>query len=114
MNWVYPLTGDVGMYNSVATFIRLQKADDPGGTRIFTFADTLTYTTTFAGGVTSTMTLSPVNEQFKFTAANAGFSGSRTDVHKVVVTMAAGEQTFVDRSGRLKLSEEWFRSSTLR
>ena len=100
VNWVYPLTGDVGMYDSVATFIRLQKADDPGGTRIFSFADTLTYTTTFAGGVTSTLTLSPVTEQFKFTAANAGLSGSRTDVHKVVVTMAAGHQTFVDQSGR--------------
>jgi hypothetical protein len=54
VNWVYPLTGDVGMYDSVATFIRLQQADNPGGTRIFTFADTLTYTTTFTGGVTST------------------------------------------------------------
>jgi hypothetical protein len=100
VNWIYPLTGDVGMYDSVATFIRLQKADNPGGTRIFTFADTLTYTTTFIGGATATLTLSPVTEQFRFTAANAGLSGSRTDVHKVVVTMAAGHQTIVDSSGR--------------
>jgi hypothetical protein len=99
-NWLYPLTGDVGMYDSVATFIRLQKADNPGGTRIFTFADTLTYTTTFTGGVTGTLTLNPVPQQFRFTAANAGLSGSRTDVHKVVVTMAAGHQTVVDRSGK--------------
>jgi hypothetical protein len=100
VNWIYPLTGDVGMYDSVATFIRLQKADNPGGTRIFTFADTLTYTTTFTGGATATLTLSPVPEQFRFTAANAGLSGSRMDEHKVVVTMAAGHQTVVDRSGR--------------
>jgi hypothetical protein len=100
VNWVYPLTGDVGMYDSVATFIRLQKADDPGGTRVFTFADTLTYTTTFTGGATSTLALNPVKEQFKFTAASAGVTGSRMDMHKVVVTMAAGHQTFVDRSGR--------------
>lgn len=100
VNWIYPLTGDVGMYDSVATFIRLQQADNPGGTRIFTFADTLTYTTTFTGGVTSTLTLAPVTDQFRITAANAGLSGSRTDVHKVVVTMAAGHQTVVDRSGR--------------
>ena len=102
-NWLYPLTGDVGMYDSVATFIRLQRADNPGGTRIFTFADTLTYTTTFTAGATSTLTLSPVTEQFRFTAANAGLSGSRTDVHKVVVTMAAGQQAVVDRSGRQTL-----------
>jgi hypothetical protein len=103
VNWVYPLTGDIGMYDSVATFIRLQKADNPGGARVFTFADTLTYTTTITGGVTSTLTLNPVTEQFRFTAANAGLSGSRTDMHKVVVTMAAGHQTIIDRSGKRTL-----------
>ena len=102
-NWIYPLTGDVGMYDFVATFIRLQQADSPGGTRIFTFADTLTYTTTLSGGATSTLTLSPVTDQLRVTAANAGLSGSRTDIHKVVVTMAAGHQAVVDRSGRRTL-----------
>jgi len=101
VNWVYPLTGDVGMYDTVATFIRLQQADNPGGTRIFTFADTLTYTTTFTGGVSSTLTLAPVTDQLRVTAANAALTGSRMDKHKVVVTMAAGHQTVVvDRSGR--------------
>lgn len=100
VNWVYPLTGDIGMYDSVATFIRLQLADNPGSGRIFTFADTLTYTTTFTGGVGATLVLKPVSEQFKFTAANATLGGARTDIHKVVVTMAAGHQTFVDRTGR--------------
>lgn len=100
VNWIYPLTGDIGMFDSVATFIRLQKADNPGSTRVFTFADTLTYTTTFTGGVTGTLTLSPVPQQFRFTAANAGLTASRTDVHKVVVTMAAGQQTIVDSSGK--------------
>jgi hypothetical protein len=103
VNWVYPITGDVGMYEAVATFIRLQRADDPGGTRIFTFADTLTYTTTFTGGVNATLTLSPVKDQFRVTAANAGLSGSRMDTHKVVVTMAAGHQTIVDQSGKRTL-----------
>ena len=42
------------MYNAVSTFIKLQQADNPGGTRTFTFADTLTYTTTFTGGVNAT------------------------------------------------------------
>jgi hypothetical protein len=103
VNWIYPLTGDVGMYDAVATFIRLQHADNPGGTRIFTFADTLTYTTTFNGGLTSTLTLAPVTDRFRIAAANAGLSGSRMDMHKVVVTMAAGQQTVVDRSGNRTL-----------
>src|SRR5262249_38308187 len=78
-NWVYPLTGDVGMYEAVATFIRLQHADNPGAGKIFAFADTLKYTTTLNGGVNSTLTLAPVSDRLRFTAANAGLSGSRTD-----------------------------------
>jgi len=100
VNWVYPLTGDVGMYEAVSTFIRLQHADNPGAGRIFTFADTLTYTTTLSGNANSTLTLAPVNNRLRFTAANAGLTGSRTDTHKVVVTMAAGPQTVTDQSGR--------------
>jgi hypothetical protein len=88
------------MYDSVATFIRLQQADNPGGTRIFTFADTLTYTTTSTGGANSTLTLSPLTNEFRLAAANAALSGSRMDMHKVVVTMAAGKQTVVDKSGK--------------
>lgn len=106
VNWVYPLTGDVGMYEAVSTFIRLQQADDPRtndpvpGARIFTFADTLTYTTTLTGGVNASLTLTPVKNQFRVTSANAGLSGSRTDTHKVVVTMAAGQQPVV-KSGKV-------------
>jgi hypothetical protein len=102
-NWLYPLTGDIGMYNAVATFIRLQQADNPGGTRIFAFADTLTYTTTFTGGVDATLTLAPaaVLDQFRFTAANAAATGSRMDMHKVTITMAAGDQTIMQPSGKM-------------
>jgi hypothetical protein len=106
-NWLYPLTGDVGMYNAVATFIQLQQADNPGGTRIFAFADTLTYTTTFTGGVNATLTLAPaaVLDQFRFTAANAAATGKRMDMHKVTVTMAAGDQNIKQASGRMAIRQ---------
>jgi hypothetical protein len=106
-NWLYPLTGDVGMYNAVATFIRLQQADNPGGTRIFAFADTLTYTTTFTGGANATLTLAPaaVLDQFRFTAANAAATGSRVDMHKVTITMAAGDQNIMQPSGRMAIRQ---------
>jgi hypothetical protein len=101
-NFLYPLTGDVGMYNAVSTFIKLQRADNPGATRTFTFADTLTYTTTLTGGINATLTLTPaaVLDQFRFTAANAAATGKRMDIHRVTVTMAAGEQIHVTPSGR--------------
>ncbi len=89
-NWIYPLTGNVGMYNSVSAFIRMQQG--PGATRVFTFSDTLTYTTTFTAGANSTVVLAPLNDQFRLTGASAGATGSRTDVHTLKVTMAAGQQ----------------------
>ena len=77
------------MYNSVATFIRVQQG--PGGARVFTLADTLTYTTTFQAGVTSLVVLAPLADQFRLTRASAGLTGLRSDVHKLRVTMAAGQ-----------------------
>lgn len=108
-NWIYPLTGDVGMYDTVATFIRLQQADNPTGVdaagkpRMFTFTDTLTYTTTVGGDVTATVALAPLTDQLRLTAANAMLTGSRTDIHTLVVTMAAGDQTIVSPSGRVSV-----------
>ncbi len=107
VNWVYPLTGDVGMYDSVATFIRIQQAagpdgvDEAGKPKVFTFADTLTYTTTFTGGATAKVALAPFTDQLRLTAASSGLSGSRMDVHKVTVTMAAEKLPVVEPSGRV-------------
>jgi hypothetical protein len=62
-NWIYPLAGDVGMYEAIATFAKLQKVDNPEAGKLFTFADTLTFTTTFEGGLTGRVTLSPVTNR---------------------------------------------------
>jgi hypothetical protein len=90
-NYIYPITGDVGMFDSVAGFIRMQQG--PGATRVFTFSDTLTYTTTFTAGANSTVVLASLNDQFRLTGASAGLTAHRTDVHTLKVTMAAGQQT---------------------
>jgi hypothetical protein len=102
-NWIYPLTGNIGMYDAVATFIRLQHADNPGPTRVFTFADKLTYITTFTAGANATLKLNPapVFDEFRFTAANATGSASRMDTHMVTITMTAGQQTIAGPNGRM-------------
>ncbi len=102
-NWIYPLTGNIGMYDAVATFIRLQHADNPGPTRVFTFTDKLTYVTIFTAGANATMTLNPVPvfDQFRFTAANATGKAERMDTHMVTIAMTAGQQTIVGPSGRM-------------
>src|ERR1043165_10223086 len=50
-NWVYPISGYVGVYEVMATFIRLQQAENPKAGDVFTFADTLKFTTTLSGGI---------------------------------------------------------------
>jgi hypothetical protein len=100
-NWLYPLTGDVGLYDSVGAFIRLQQA--PGATSVVTFADTLKYTTTFTGGVNASVALAPLTDQFRLTAASAAATSSRTDMHKLVVTMAAEGRPVIGPNGPVVL-----------
>jgi hypothetical protein len=92
-NWVYPIAGDIGMYEVVATFIKLQETDSPSGKEIFTFADTLTFTTDLSGGVKPTLTLTPVTDKFRISGANANLTAQRTDVHQVTLALSAGPQT---------------------
>lgn len=91
-NWVYPIAGDIGMYEVVATFIKLQRADNPSGNEIFTFADTLIFTTDLLGGVKPTLTLNPVTDKFRIVGANANLNADRTDVHQVTLALSAGPQ----------------------
>jgi hypothetical protein len=92
-NWVYPISGDIGMYEVVATFIKLQETDNPSGKDVFTFADTLTFTTDLSGGVKPTVTLNPVTEKFRIVGANGNLTADRTDVHQVTLALSAGPQT---------------------
>jgi hypothetical protein len=123
-NLTYPIAGEIGIYEVVTTFAKLQRianktaptpttlppppdfaTGDPSGT--FRFADKLTFTTTFHGGVNPSLTLSPVTNSFRVTGVNTpegeaslpgspslppsgtGLQALRMDVHEVVVSMAA-------------------------
>ena len=96
-NWVYPISGEIGIYEVIATFARLQKLsrltppEDPilGKSKVFSFADTLIFTTKFNGGVEPKLTLNRVTEKFRVTEANANLNADRKDVHQVVLGMAA-------------------------
>lgn len=97
-NWIYPIAGDIGTYEVVSTFARLHKADNPVGTgkdNVFSFADTLVYTTTLGGGVKPKLVLNPITERLRLTEARGDFSASRTDVHKVVIAISGGQQSTV-------------------
>lgn len=86
-NWVYPIAGDIGMYEVVSTFLKLRNVENPDRGEVFSFADTLTFTTEISAGLKPTLTLNSVAGRFRLTEANANLSASRTDVHKVVVAL---------------------------
>ena len=50
-NLIYPIVGDIGIYEVVATFVKLQRADSPQAGETFTFTDELTFTTLVQGGI---------------------------------------------------------------
>lgn len=87
-NWVYPISGDIGVYEVVRTFILLQDVTNKQSGAVFTFADTLTFTTSLNGGVQPKLILSPVTDRFRVVAANADFNAARSDVHTVTLTLA--------------------------
>jgi hypothetical protein len=91
-NWIYPMAGDIGVYEVVATFVRLQKLEHLKVGEVFSFGDTLIFTTTFSAGVKPTLTLSPVTGSFRVIEASAILQAGRTDVHQVVLGLSAGPQ----------------------
>jgi hypothetical protein len=87
-NLLYPISGEIGIYEVVSTFINLQQVGNPKAGEVFTFADTLQFTTTLSAGVQPKLVISPFNDRFRLAGANGNFSADRTDFHKVMITLA--------------------------
>ena len=83
-NFVYPLTGSIGVGRVVETFIDI---DEQGGAKD-NFVDTLTFTTLASGGADASVKLDPVPNQFRLVSATAAASASRLDIHKLTVSLA--------------------------
>jgi hypothetical protein len=99
-NLIYPISGEVGIYEVVKTFIELQQVDNPKAGEVFTFADTLMFTTTLSAGVKPTLVISPFPDRFRLAGAKGDFNADRTDVHKVVLTLAGEKpRLLADRPG---------------
>jgi hypothetical protein len=99
-NLIYPISGEVGIYEVVKTFINLQQLDNPKAGAVFTFADTLQFTTTLSAGVQPTLVISPFPDRFRLAGAKGNFNADRTDMHKVVLTLAGEKPRLpADRSG---------------
>lgn len=110
-NWIYPITGAIGIGEVVRTYVRLEKLTDirttstvatPFPTAVF--ADDLDFTTTVSGSITPTVTLNAVVGSLRLTHAKITGSASRADSHSLIVALARDhpDKDFDPRATRAK------------
>jgi hypothetical protein len=103
-NYVYPITGNIGVAEMIDTFVNLaiyanlgaeqQNLKDGTGTPTLalnsapTLVDTIAFTTVLSAGVTPMWTLTPVGKALQLTNASINLGVSRKDIHEVIVALA--------------------------
>jgi hypothetical protein len=96
-NFAYPLDGSIGVGRTVRTFIDIanQEGDlgdqEAQGAAKDSFVDTLTFTTTVNASANASITLAAVPHSFRLVSASASVTGSRTDVHKLTLSLTFPE-----------------------
>jgi hypothetical protein len=97
-NWVYPITGRIGLDEIVRTYLKLEMLTEldwwverlPTARSKFAnvvFADDLKFTTHFSVGAETTLVLDAVVGRLKLTNASIVTNASRDDVHSVIVAL---------------------------
>lgn len=88
-NWQYPISGSIGLRETLATFISLNQSANLVGPDtapdIPTLVDTIEFTTTVSGSVSPKVELEPISQALRIKGADITLSGERIDKHKVVV-----------------------------
>jgi hypothetical protein len=90
-NYIYPIAGRVGVYNTAYTFFQLSffdglAANKDGGAPVM--ADKLTFTTTLDFMATPTVFFAPVPKRFQVVDASGTGLLKRTDAHQVTIGLA--------------------------
>jgi len=96
-NWIYPIAGDIGIYEVVATFAKLHGIENPAGAEQFSFQDDLTFITFLGAGVQPQLTLA--RDRSRVTNAGADLSAQRLDVHKVSISIIGRRQIVTAGAG---------------
>lgn len=119
-NLLYPIAGDIGAHEVLATFVKLQRAgplvqippgapaQPPSGSKpptgeVFVFADRLKFTTTLSAGATPSLKMSAVPGRFRATSVKADLDARRIDMHQVTIAVAAGPEPIGSRSTGARL-----------
>jgi hypothetical protein len=96
-NYIYPIAGKIGMYNTVYTFFQLAAFDGlgptakevkPGVSAAPVMTDDLTFTTELTLSPTAKLTFVQVKSGFQITDTALSPSLGRKDIHEVTVALA--------------------------
>ncbi len=94
-NYIYPMVGRVGVYNTVYTFFQLSFFDglaapksDPGAAGAPTMADKLTFTTIVDLTASPKVVFAPARTGFQIADASLTGTARRKDAHQVTVGLA--------------------------
>jgi hypothetical protein len=95
-NYIYPITGRIGIDRIIADFIDITLFANLGGGDAKpgdggsppTMADKLTFTTVVTASATPAITFTPVTDAFQLASASATGLADRSDVHQVTVGVA--------------------------
>lgn len=98
---LYPITGSIGLARAVRSFLKIAVQEGA----LDTFTDELTFTTTLDGKVGGAVTLAPVPKEFRLVNATANLAGSRTDIHKVKISMAFPKARVTQKTKKQKANE---------
>jgi hypothetical protein len=92
-NYVYPITGRIGVKRMIEDFVELTlfanlsgPKDKPTGPP--TLVDQLSFTTQISGSVTPTITFTPVGTHLQVMDASLPVTANRMDLHKVTIGLA--------------------------
>src|SRR5207245_498201 len=92
-NYIYPITGRIGVKRMVQDFIELTLFGSLGGPASNTkgpptLVDQLSFTTELSGSINPTVTFTPVGIGLHVADASLNASVDRKDLHKVTVGLA--------------------------
>jgi hypothetical protein len=101
-NYEYPILGNIGLDETVRTFIRLAVTGSISGEEQLgafsepdfdpaknpAMVDSITFTTTVNAGLNPSISFSPVKTHWQVQSTTIGATATRTDVHQVIVGLA--------------------------
>lgn len=98
-NYIYPLSGRVGVDKTVTTFVELSVFGGLGGPKGSgppTMADKLTFTTVMNLSANPKIEFTPVTSAFQLTSAALNASADRSDTHQLSIGLSLGDTALAE------------------